>query len=105
MGKKEALNIVRQRKLIRLPRGTHNRRRELRDDTHLTALGLTPRECEVMRWVSEGKRNREIAVILGLSSRTVEEHVSNIFEKLQVKTRAAAAGKCRHSIVPSATPP
>ena len=94
-----------QRKLIKLPRGPNNRRRELRDDNQLTALGLTPRECEVMRWVSGGKRNREIAVILGLSSRTVEEHVSSILKKLQVKTRTAAAEKCRDSIVSSAMPP
>lgn len=76
-----------------------------RDDTYLIALGLTPRECEVMWWVSEGKRNREIAVILGLSSRTVEEHVAHIFRKLQVKTRTAAACKCRYSIEWDGTAP
>ena len=61
---------------------------------HLAALGLTPRECDVMQWVSEGKRDREIAVILGLSSRTVEKHVCHIFEKLSVETRTAAANHC-----------
>lgn len=51
---------------------------------------LTPRECEVMHWVSQGKRDREIAIILGLSPRTVEKHVCHILEKLRVETRTAA---------------
>jgi DNA-binding CsgD family transcriptional regulator len=47
-----------------------------------------------MQWVSEGKRDREIAIILGLSSRTVEKHIGHIFEKLKVETRTAAASYC-----------
>lgn len=72
------------------------------DHQHLAALGLTPRECEVMQWLSEGKRDREIAIILGLSSRTVEKHVCHIFDKLSVETRTAAANQCRYSIALSA---
>ncbi len=64
---------------------------------HLASLGLTPRECEVMRWIDEGKRDCEIASILGLSRRTVEKHVGNIFKKLNVETRTAAAHQCRYS--------
>jgi hypothetical protein len=56
-----------------------------------------------MRWLSEGKRDREIAIILGLSSRTVEKHVCHIFEKLKVETRTAAASQCRYSIALSTT--
>jgi len=52
---------------------------------------LTEREREVLRWVAEGKRNREIATILGLSSRTVGKHLERVFEKLGVETRSAAA--------------
>jgi DNA-binding CsgD family transcriptional regulator len=59
---------------------------------------LTPREAEVMHWIMEGKRDREIAVILGLSPRTVEKHVCHILEKLQVETRTAAANECRELI-------
>lgn len=55
-----------------------------------------------MQWLSEGKRDREIALILGLSSRTVEKHVCHIFEKLSVETRTAAANQCRYSIALSA---
>ncbi len=53
-------------------------------------LGLTLRECEVMHWVTEGKRDREIATILGISRRTVEKHVGHILEKLGVETRSGA---------------
>ena len=54
------------------------------------AHGLSPRELEVLRHVARGKTNREIATELVLSERTVERHVSNIFAKLRVSTRAAA---------------
>lgn len=54
------------------------------------AATLTRREAEVMRWLRMGKICPEIAVILGLSYRTVEKHVSNIYRKLGVSSRAAA---------------
>ena len=57
----------------------------------LLDLNLTPREAEVLYWVSEGKTNPEIALILGSSRRTVEKHVEHILEKLGVETRTAAA--------------
>ena len=68
------------------------------DPLHLAELGLTPRECEVMLWVGEGKRDREIATILGLSPRTVEKHAGHILKKLNVETRTAAANQCRYSL-------
>ena len=52
--------------------------------------GLTPRQGEVLRWLGLGKRNAEIAVILGISSRTVDKHVEHLFGKLGVETRSAA---------------
>jgi len=55
-------------------------------DTH----GLSAREVEVLRLVASGKTNKEIARQLFLSERTVDRHVSNIFVKLEVPTRAAA---------------
>ena len=51
---------------------------------------LTTREHEILQWVREGKRNKEIAIILGLSHLTVRRHLENIFHKLGVETRAAA---------------
>lgn len=56
----------------------------------LVALGLTPRETEVMSWVAQGKTSREIGMILGSSARTVQKHMEHIFEKLGVETRSAA---------------
>ena len=51
---------------------------------------LTPREVQVLQLVSQGKRNKEIAAILGLSEDTVPVHVKNIFAKLRVNERTAA---------------
>ena len=52
--------------------------------------GLTARELEVLRLVAAGKTNRAIAADLVLSEKTVARHVSNIFAKLGVSSRAAA---------------
>jgi DNA-binding CsgD family transcriptional regulator len=54
---------------------------------------LTPRELDVARWMREGKRNGEIAIILGCSVRTVEKHVENILRKTLSETRGAAVRK------------
>jgi DNA-binding NarL/FixJ family response regulator len=54
------------------------------------AHGLTARELEVLRLVATGKTNRTIAADLFLSEKTVARHVSNIFAKLDVSSRAAA---------------
>ncbi len=54
------------------------------------AHGLTPRELQVMRLISAGRTNKAIAAELVLSGRTVDRHVSNIFTKLRVSSRAAA---------------
>ncbi|MGY6551270.1 MAG: response regulator [Erythrobacter sp.] len=52
--------------------------------------GLTQREAEVLLWVSYGKTNRTISEILGISPRTVNKHLEQIFKKLGVETRAGA---------------
>ena len=52
--------------------------------------GLTPRELEVLRLVAAGNTNRAIAETLVLSEKTVARHVSNIFAKLDLSSRAAA---------------
>jgi len=53
--------------------------------------GLTEREVEVLRLVASGKTNSEIAAHLVLSEKTVGRHLSNIFVKINVTTRTAAA--------------
>jgi DNA-binding NarL/FixJ family response regulator len=54
------------------------------------AGGLTPREVEVLRLVAAGRTNREIAGELVLSEKTVARHLSNIYTKLGIGSRAAA---------------
>lgn len=54
------------------------------------ASGLSPRELGVLKLLARGKTNKAIAAELGLSERTIDRHVSNIFDKINVSTRAAA---------------
>jgi DNA-binding CsgD family transcriptional regulator len=62
--------------------------------------GLSPREFEVLRLVAAGKSNPEIAAELVLSEKTVARHLSNIFAKLDVGSRtAAAAFAYEHGVV------
>lgn len=65
-----------------------------------TAGGLSPREVEVLRLVAAGRSNAEIAATLVLSEKTVARHLSNIFTKLEVTSRTAAAAYAfRHRLV------
>lgn len=59
-------------------------------DSVKSSLGLTSREAEILMWISRGKTNKEIGLILDTSPRTVNKHLEHIFEKLGVVTRAAA---------------
>jgi DNA-binding CsgD family transcriptional regulator/tetratricopeptide (TPR) repeat protein len=77
------------RELRKLGRAIPRRARAGPLDT--TPPGLTSRELEVMELVAGGKTNREVADELFLSVRTVDRHVSRIFDKLGVSSRAAAA--------------
>src|SRR5262249_48563036 len=56
----------------------------------LTEHGLTPREIEVLRLLATGKTNKAISQELFLSEKTIDRHVSNIFVKTGVGSRAAA---------------
>ena len=68
----------------------------------LLKLGLTVREAEVLFWISEGKNNPEISILLGISGRTVEKHVENVFNKLGVDHRHAAS-RMAHDTIASHT--
>lgn len=57
------------------------------------SFGLTAREAEILMWVSRGKTNKEVGLILGTSPRTVNKHLEHIFEKLGVPTRTAAVAR------------
>jgi DNA-binding CsgD family transcriptional regulator len=66
---------------------------------------LSAREDEVLRWMVEGKRNGEIATILGASPRTVEKHVTEILTKLDVENRAGAIRRALESGGAGVPPP
>jgi DNA-binding response OmpR family regulator/DNA-binding CsgD family transcriptional regulator len=55
------------------------------------ALNLTPRESDVLFWIAQGKSNRDASEIMNISARTVNKHLEQIFIKLGVENRAAAA--------------
>jgi DNA-binding NarL/FixJ family response regulator len=57
----------------------------------LASLALTPREAEVLFWISQGKSNHDIAIILGAKTSTICKHVEHIFGKLNVENRTTAA--------------
>ena len=57
------------------------------------AIGLTGREVEIVRLVALRKSNKAIAAALGISPRTVTTHLSNIFQKLEISSRAALADR------------
>jgi DNA-binding CsgD family transcriptional regulator len=57
----------------------------------LASLKLTPREAEVLSWISEGKTNQEIGIIVGANTRTICKHVEHILSKLHVENRTTAA--------------
>ena len=57
----------------------------------LQQIGLTVREGEVLHWVIQGKRDREIAAILSTSPRTIHNHLRSILRKLNTETRTRAA--------------
>lgn len=59
----------------------------LKEDVH----DLTKREMQILRCVAKGMLNKEIAGMLGISERTVKNHISNIFRKIKVTDRTQAA--------------
>ena len=65
-------------------------RRDRRPAAAVLPRGLSAREAEVLRLLAGGKSNRTIATDLGISERTVDRHVSNLYTKLDVSSRAAA---------------
>ena len=59
----------------------------------LRQLGLSPRETEVLRWMTQGKSNPEIAEILAIGVGTVKTHLERIYDKLGVDHRYAAMSR------------
>ncbi|HVL97818.1 MAG TPA: LuxR C-terminal-related transcriptional regulator [Egibacteraceae bacterium] len=86
-------------------RADHERARGLLGQT--PALGpLTPREAEVLRLVAQGRTNRQIATDLVISEHTVSRHLTNMFTKLGVTSRAGATAYAyEHHLVPGQASP
>jgi ATP/maltotriose-dependent transcriptional regulator MalT len=63
----------------------------MRNDSPADSAGLTPRECDVLRLIAAGRSNQQIATELVVSARTVERHISTIYEKLGASGRVARA--------------
>jgi DNA-binding NarL/FixJ family response regulator len=79
-----------------LPRLTTLDRRDAASRAH----GLTARELQVLRLLAAGKTNHAIATDLVLAEKTVDRHVSNIYSKLGVSSRAAATAHAyRHRLL------
>lgn len=57
----------------------------------LLKLGLTAREADVLFWVAHGKRNAEIAQLLGTADNTIKKQMQSVCDKLGVDSRLAAA--------------
>jgi ATP/maltotriose-dependent transcriptional regulator MalT len=66
----------------------------------LRGLGLTPREAEVLYWVTQGKTNDDVGLILALSMSAVKKHLGRIYDKLGVDNRTAAADAVRRRRTP-----
>ena len=79
----------------RLRRSEQQTTREFKPDFSswepLLKLGLTPRATEALLWLAQGKTNTDIASILGVTESTIKKYVQEMFDKLGVETRGAAA--------------
>jgi DNA-binding CsgD family transcriptional regulator len=64
-------------------------------------FSLSSREAQVLRWLSQGKTNKEIGVILEVSPRTVQKHLEHIYQKMGVESRTAAAAKAYEIMSPA----
>jgi DNA-binding CsgD family transcriptional regulator len=58
--------------------------------SRLRRMGLTLRECEVMHWMARGKRDAEIATIIGTATKTVGKHVEHALRKFRAPNRTTA---------------
>ncbi len=72
-----------------------------------TAAPLTVRELEILRWMGQGKSNREISAILDISAPSLKNHVTRLYRKLDVQNRADAVsrGRAHHAVPHSADLP
>jgi DNA-binding NarL/FixJ family response regulator len=88
---------------MRLRRSEQQGARDLKPDFSssepLLKLGLTPRAAEALLWLAQGKTNGHIAMILGVTESTVKKYVQEMFDKLGVETRSAAALRAIETLI------
>jgi DNA-binding CsgD family transcriptional regulator len=61
----------------------------------LESLGLTPREAEVLLWISQGKSNADTRTIRGCAENTIKIHAARIFEKLGFENRNSVTARMK----------
>ncbi|MGZ3610197.1 MAG: response regulator transcription factor, partial [Ktedonobacteraceae bacterium] len=99
---RDALTLLKELKIKQQVEQVHTRLRSLtRPKTALASQSLpaklTSREANVLELVAQGKSNRQIAQELGLSVKTVANHLTHIFNKTMCENRAAAAAFAIHN--------
>ena len=67
----------------------------VRDAAKAEALGLTPRELEILEQIAAGRSTREMAAALFVSENTVKTHTSRVFDKLGARRRTQAVQEDR----------
>ena len=67
----------------------------VRDERQVAALGITPRELEILELIAEGLSNKEIATRAFVSENTVKTHSSRLFDKLGARRRTQAVQRAR----------
>lgn len=67
----------------------------VRDAGQVEALGITPRELEILEFIAEGLSNKEIAARAFVSENTVKTHSSRLFDKLGARRRTQAVQRAR----------
>lgn len=84
------VNSLMAQKVVDINPLTPNKQEKKQGDSVLIDL-LTPREIEVLKFVTEGMPNKEIASKLGVAEKTIRNHLYNIFKKIDVTDRTQAA--------------
>jgi two-component system NarL family response regulator len=79
--------------LVSIVRQVHSGERPIPDvvaQRLASRVGLSPREVDVLELIADGRRNKEIADVLGITQETVQTHIKRLFVKLNVNDRTAA---------------
>ncbi|HMG46842.1 MAG TPA: helix-turn-helix transcriptional regulator [Allosphingosinicella sp.] len=67
----------------------------VRNEAAIRALGLSPRECEILALLASGQSNKQLARTLAISPNTVKTHLARLYQKLEAQNRVQAIGKAR----------